>query len=169
MTAEPITQEKAPKFTAVPLTDIPKDAVPDSAPKRRGRPPRDPNAPPGARPGRKPKSMEYRIGAMLIMVNAPIMAFLPGDALSLGEINALAQGLDAQAASSPRFRKYLNAALEATSGGQLVTVSAVIVARRLARHDVLPKALDEQFGKLFEESNLPVTQPEPESPSNGTD
>ena len=79
MTAEPITQDAAPKFQAVPIAELP-EAKPDSAPKRRGRPPRDPSAPATPR-GRKPRSLEGQIGSALVMANLPLMMFATGDAL----------------------------------------------------------------------------------------
>lgn len=171
MVAEPITQEKAPKFTAVPIAEIPQDAKPDSAPKRRGRPPRDPNAP-VVRRGRK-RSMEAQIGSALVMANMPLMLFATNDALDNAEIEALAKALDAQAQSSPRFRKYLETALEATSGGQLATVGIIIIARRMARHEfLLPKAADAQLGSIIgsvaSAAPMPVTDA-PEVESVGSD
>jgi len=164
MVADPITQEKAPKFTAVPITEIPKEPVADSVPKRRGRPPRDPNAEPVARRPRRARSLESQIGSALVMANMPVMLFAAGDALDNAEIEALAKALDAQAQSSPRFRKYLQTALDATSGGQLITVSAIIVARRLARHEILlPKAADEQLGRIIGSVAVVASEPTPEN------
>lgn len=151
MTAEPITQEAPPKFQAVPIPkDVAQEAKPDSTPKRRGRPPRDPNAPPVQRRGRKPRSLESSIGSALVMVNLPIMMFASGDALDNAEIEALAKAIDAQCQTSPRFRRYVQTALDASSGGQLITVSGIIIARRFARHEfLLPKAADDQLGKII--------------------
>lgn len=169
MVAEPITQEKAPKFTAVPIPpDISQEAKPDSAPKRRGRPPRDPNAPVQHRAGRKPRSLEASIGSALVMVNLPLMMFAQGDALDTAEIEALSKAIDAQCQTSPRFRKYVQTALDASSGGQLITVGGIIVARRLARHEILlPKAADDQLGRIL--GSVPtMTAPEPpENTTNG--
>lgn len=172
MTAEPITQEAPPKFTAVPIPqEIKSEAKPDSAPKRRGRPPRDPNAPKRTYT-RRGRSLEASIGSALIMVNLPIMMFASGDALDTAEIEALSKAIDAQCQTSPRFRKYVQTALDASSGGQLITVGGIIVARRFARHEfLLPKAADEQLGRII--GSIPTMVPpeptaEPEPSTNGT-
>lgn len=169
MVAEPITQEKAPKFTAVPIADIPKEPVADTVPKRRGRPPRDPSAPVQRR---KARSLEGQIGSALVMANLPLMMFATGDALDNAEIEALAKAIDAQCQSSPRFRKYVQAALDASSGGQLITVSGIIIARRMARHEfILPKEADAQLGRVIGSvaAAAPMPEPSSEEPStNGT-
>ncbi len=147
MVAEPITQDKPPKFTAVPIADIPKEPVADSAPKRRGRSPRDPNAP--IRP-RKSRSLEASIGATLVTVNLPLMLFAADDALDMAEITALSKAIDAQCQSSPTFRKYVQMAIDGTSGGGLIVIVGMIGARRLARHGILlPKAADAQIGAVL--------------------
>lgn len=128
------------------------DAIgtPDSAPKRRGRPPKDPNAPVVTRRPRASKSLETQIGATLVMVNLPIMAFASGDALDGPEIEALSKAIDAQCKISPTFRKYVAAALEVTAGGQLVGVIGIITARRFARHGVLlPREADAMLGGML--------------------
>lgn len=170
MAAEPIPENgKGKPFIAVPIQE-PIKAEGDSAPKRRGRPPGSRNdATPGTkRPGRKPRSLEPRIGAALVMANLPLMMFASGDALDDGEIAALASALDAQAQNNPAFRKYLMMALDASSGGQLITVGGVIIARRMARHSfLLPKEADAQLGKLFNSGAMPKPEPvaEPEQES----
>jgi len=172
MTTEPITQEVPPKLKAIPIADLPPEAKPDSVPKRRGRPPRDPSAPAPQRRGRKPRSLESQIGSSLVMVNLPLMMFAAGDALDTVEIEALAKAIDAQCQTSPRFRKYVQTALDASSGGQLITVGGIIVARRLARHEILlPKEADEQLGRVLGSAatmTVPTPEPEPEPSQNGT-
>ncbi len=173
MTAEPITQERAPKFTAVPISEIPKEPIADSAPKRRGRPPRDPNAPPGTRKPRRSRSLEQSIGSLLVTVNLPLMLFAPGDALEAVEITALASAIDAQCQTSPRFRKYVQAAIDTTSGGGLIVVVGMIGARRLARHGILlPKAADAQIGAVLSGDLGALTaamkDPEPEAETDTT-
>lgn len=169
---EPITQEKAPAFKAVPITEIPQEAKPDTAP-RRGRKPRDPNAPKRSYTRRSRGSLEQSIGAALITANLPLMMFASGDALDKAEIIALSKAIDAQCQSSPQFRKYVEAALTATSGGGLIVVVGMIGARRLARHGILlPQAADDQIGAVLSGdlsmlSQLPVTEPE-EPSANGT-
>jgi hypothetical protein len=172
MTAEPITQEKAPAFKAVPIAEIPQDAKPDTAPKR-GRKPRDPNAPKRTYTRRKSGSLEQSIGAALITANLPLMMFATNDALDAAEITALSKAIDSQCQQSPQFRKYVETALNATSGGGLIVVIGMIGARRLARHGILlPKAADDQIGAVLSGdlsmlSQLPVTEPE-EPSANGT-
>lgn len=159
-------------FKAVPIASLPPEAIPDSAPKRRGRPPRDPNAPPVTRKRRSKASLETQIGAMLMTFNFAFMVIPPirQDALDEAEISALAKAIDQQAKSSPRFRKYLEAMLGATSGGQLVSVCAIIGARRLARHEIgLPKEADEALGSMLSVvTNAPSTIP-PEDESDKPD
>ena len=175
MTAEPITQETAPKFKAVPIppTEQVTDGKPDSAPKRRGRPPRDPNAPPRTYT-RKSRSLEPQIGAALVTANLPLMMFASGDALDAAEITALAAAIDAQCQVSPRFRKYVQAALDTTSSGGLIVVIGMIGARRLARHGILlPQAADAQIGAVLSGNldalrTVPVTPTEAEHSANGT-
>lgn len=168
-------------FTAVDMDKLPEDAKngettpEDIKPKRRGRPPRDPNAPASQR-GRRPKSLETQIGSALMTFNIPLWAFpqTRNDALDDAEIQALAKALDQQARVSPTFRKYLVGALEATSGGQLVSVLLVITARRMARHEfIFPKEADNALGKMLGAAvNAPdMTPPEPietPEPSNDT-
>jgi len=130
------------------------DALPkvstDTAPRRRGRPPKDPNAPPGVRKPRAARSLETQIGATLVMANLPVMAFASGDALDDAEIVALSKAIDAQCKQSPAFRRYVVGALEITSGGQLVGVVGIIGARRLARHGILlPAEADAMLGKML--------------------
>ena len=109
----------------------------DTSPKRRGRPPKDPNAPKRTYTPRAGKSLETQLGASLVMANLPLLMLDPTDALDEAEIKALAKAIDAQCKTSPRFRKYVMAALEVTSGGQLVTTVGIIGLRRLARHGIL--------------------------------
>lgn len=169
MTAEPVASPQP--FKAVPIASLPPETVSDTAPKRRGRKPRDPNAPPAQR---RARSMETQIGAALMTFNLPLWAFpqTRDDALDEAEITALAKALDAQAQSSPRFRKYLKAALDATSGGQLLTVLMVIGARRMARHNfILPPEADAGLGRMLGSVDQYVpSAPEPgDEPPNVAD
>ena len=124
--------------------------TPDAPPKRRGRPPKDPNAPVTPRKPRASKSLETQIGATLVMFNLPVMAFASNDALDAAEIEALSKAIDAQCKQSPAFRKYVTMALEITSGGQLVGVLGIIGARRLSRHGILlPKEADAMLGTML--------------------
>ena len=147
--------DKPPAFAAVPLASLPPEAAQDTAPKRRrGRQPRDPNAPAVTRRPRARKTLEPQIGAMLMTFNFAFMVIPPirNDALDEAEIVALAKAIDQQAQSSPTFHKYLKTMLDATSGGQLVSVVAIIAARRLARHEIgLPMEADAALGGMLEQ------------------
>lgn len=167
--------ETPPPFQAVPIAQLPPraaDVLADVAPKRRrGRPPRDPNAPIVRRPRRAAKSLETQIGSALMTFNLALWAVPPtrNDALDDAEIKALAKAIDQQARVSPTFRKYLTTALEATSGGQLLSVVMVIGARRFARHEILlPKEADAMLGSMLENiSNAPsVTPTSDDAPSD---
>ena len=117
---------------------------PDAPPEPLAAPPR-PDAPPkrgrgrsaGSSPRASTRSLETEIGAALVQANLPLMVFAPRDALDEAEVVALARALDAQAKRSVTFRKYVQRALEITSGGELLTVGAMIMARRAARHGML--------------------------------
>lgn len=122
----------------------------DKAPKRRGRPPGSKTGT-GTR-GRPRKSLKDQIGATLLTFNLALWAVPPtrNDALDEKEIELLAEAIDNQAKISPQFRKYLEIALAATSGGQLVSVVGIIVARRFARHEfLLPKEADNMLGNMI--------------------
>lgn len=166
-----MTEQTAPQmFQAVPMAALPPEAVNDTAPKRRrGRPPKDPNAPTPIRRagGRRARSLETQIGAALMTFNLAFYVIPPlrNDALDDAEIIALAKALDQQARVSPTFRKYLVAALEATSGGQLMTVGLIIGARRLARHNIiLPTEADATLGFVLENiTAAPSVVPAPDA------
>lgn len=117
--------------------------------------------------GRGPKSLAPEISAFLSLVNGvlivsplgtrPIEAITDvnvaptriGDELDAAEITALAAGIDAQCRRSPRFRKYVEMVLGAGSGGTLMTVIALIAARRAARHGMLPPDVDAMAGMIL--------------------
>lgn len=113
-----------------------------SAPKRRGRPPRDPNAPP--RPRGRPrgkKSLEDGIGGMLIMSNI-LFGFMPqpwrDDAFSENEIIALSKALDTYAQDHARVYKYLSTIVGGGSSStiQLAIVLGTMGVRRLENHGI---------------------------------
>ena len=132
------------------------DGIPQ--PKRRGRPPKDPNAPVRPRQSRT-ANREKQVGGLLVMVNMPVMMFAPRDALDEKEIELLAKAIDAQAKQSRLFEKYLDAALAASSGGQLITVAAIIAGRRLSRHGILlPPEADNMLGNMI--GSVQITTPE---------
>lgn len=142
-----------------PVTQLP-PATGETAPHRgRGRPKGARTSP--AAPSRV--SLETRIAGMLIVANS-MCYFIPplrADALDPTEIAALAKALDAQARQSPRFRKYLEAALTAGSGGQLFGVVALIGARRAARHGILPAEVDAVFAGMLANQSGPMPSAPP--------
>lgn len=111
-----------------------------------------------------PKSLRAEIGAALLSVNtlvlmSPLGTRPPqaafdhtieveriGDELDAAEIDALAGALDAQCRRSPRFRKYVETALGAMSGGGILAIVGIIAARRAARHGLAPAHLDFTLG-----------------------
>lgn len=119
------------------------DAIRETAPKRNG---------PGRPPSRpSTRSLKSEISAAIMQVNLVLMIFPPtrADALDMVEIDALADALDEQAKKSARFRKALEGALLASSGGSLVGVIAIILGRRAARHGIMPIEVDQQLGNLL--------------------
>lgn len=114
-------------------------------------------------------SLKTRIAGLLVTVNFALMLIPPlsNDALSPGELDALAGGIDAQCQQSARFRRYVEAALSAGSGGQLIGVVAMIGARRAARHGVLGPngpAIDAMLGGMFNDKaddSAPSSAPPP--------
>jgi hypothetical protein len=84
------------------------------------------------------------------------------DALDPNEIVFLARAIDAQCKSSPTFRKYVEVALSASSGGQLVMALGFIGARRMARHGVLPEGFDKMLGTQI--AQMVTGNPEADAP-----
>lgn len=152
----------AAEFEAIPTTDVAPSSngtTPpgEQAPRRRGRPPRDPNAEVAPRrPRRASVSLEVRIGAFIAQANIAVTvaaAFVPGmdperDPLELAEIVALTKAIDAEARNHATFRKYLERALAVGSAGQLWLVLIIIAGRRGVRHGVIPggEAVDNALG-----------------------
>lgn len=158
-------------FQAAP-TDIP--TIPDGPPsvdwqtvatdetnpaagrKRRGRPPRDPNAPPTTRKPRassRGKSIKDQIVGTLFMFNLAFM-FMPdpfrGDALDELEIEALADALDKTAQTNPTIHRALTTVMvDGGAIGELAIVGALIAGRRLARHGMIPGEMDERLGTFL--------------------
>lgn len=131
----------------------------EQAPRRRGRPPGSKN--------RSKVSLKAQIGAMLTTLNLVIYVIPPlqPDALDAAEIEALATALDEQAKNNPAFRRYLEMALTAGSGGQLFGVVAIIAARRAARHGMIPAEADGMLGSILQQTtgesaqSIPVPTP----------
>lgn len=152
-----------PEFRPVAGQEVPSG---EQAPRRRGRPPGSKN--------RSKVSLKAQIGAMLTTLNLILYVIPPlqPDALDAAEIEALATALDEQAKNNPAFRRYLEMALAAGSGGQLFGVVAIILARRAARHGVIPQEADGMLGAILQqstgESAASVPIPNTESSGNGS-
>jgi hypothetical protein len=141
-----------------PPTQLPPD-IKETPPKRTGTR-RDTSRATAARR----RSLKPQIAGALMMMNLALTVIPPlrRDVLDEVEINALAEALDEQARQSPRFRKYLEAALTATGGGQLVGILVIVGARRASRHGALPAEVDGQLGALLA---LNAQAPKPAPPS----
>jgi hypothetical protein len=124
------------------------EPIGETAPKRG---PTKPGPKPGAAAARKTASLKPQIASMLITMNLALYIIPPlrVDVLDEVEIEALARGLDEQAKASPRFRKYLEGAIAAGSGGTLMATVAIIGMRRASRHGMLPEVLDQPLGNML--------------------
>jgi hypothetical protein len=105
-------------------------------------------------PTRRYKTLEPQLRSVLVMFNMVAMVVPPlqADALDEAEIFALAKALDQQARQSPRFRKALEGVLSATSSAGLISVIAIIGARRAARHGAFGeqgRAYDPMLGAMI--------------------
>lgn len=112
---------------------------PDGSVKRkRGRPPGSKNKSAGTI-GTRGGSLETQIGALLWTVNIPLQLIpqLQRDALDQIEITALAKAIDAECKKSATFRKYVESALKVQGATSLVSVIALIAARRVVRHEII--------------------------------
>jgi hypothetical protein len=98
-------------------------------------------------------ALKSGVAGLLVTVNLVAMMAPPlrADKLDEIELNALADALVEQARTSPRFRRALEAAVAASSGGALLGVLLIIGARRAARHGVLglTSEVDDQLGTLL--------------------
>jgi hypothetical protein len=120
----------------------------ESAPKRNT---------PKAGPGRpSTRSLKSELSGLLMTLNLAIMMIPPlsRDQMDMVEIEALADALDEQARKSPKFRKALESALAAGSGGTLIGIMAIMGARRAARHGMIGGAehgpeIDQQLGNML--------------------
>lgn len=125
----------------VPVSE---DATAEPVKKRRGRPPRDPNAPKRTYTRRNTKSkrsLEDGIGGMLWMANL-VFGVMPepwnGDAFTPEEIEALAKALNNYAQDHATAYRYLS--LLTAGGGsstiQLAIVIGQITLKRLDNHGI---------------------------------
>lgn len=160
-----------PPLTSVPLGQAPPDERPSwqrlgrrkpgrkagPAAQRRERAPARPREATGAPAGRT-GSLRVRIGGALAMLNmiALVIPATSRDALSPVEVDALAKGVDAQCQASPRFRRYVETALAASGASGLVGVIAMIAARRVARHGIVPEFIDGAIGAMMGDTDTPV-------------
>jgi hypothetical protein len=133
------------------------------------------------------RSLAPEIGAMLALVNGMVIASplgtrpiaaisdasIPaeriGDELDAAEIAALAAAIDAQCRRSPRFRKVVEGMLGAASGGTLVTVVALIAARRAARHGLVPPSVDVMAGLILQSDVEAIANASKASPDDTPD
>lgn len=115
------------------------------------------------------KSLESQIAGTLMAFNFALYVIPPlaNDRLDEAEIAALAKAIDAEAKRSVRFRKMLEGALAVTSGGQLLGIVMIIMARRASRHGILPPEADGQLGAMLGAS-LAAPAPEPANASTVT-
>lgn len=133
-----VAETPEPDNSAAPY-GLNKDGTPA---KKRGRKPGSKNTNSygsGSSTGPRARSLETQIGGLLFMVNMPLQLIpqLQRDALDQVEITALAKALDQQCQRNPRFRKYVESALKVQGASSLVSVVALIGARRVVRHDII--------------------------------
>lgn len=146
-----MTFQAGPKASDLPPTQEP--IVKETAPKRGPGRPRKDGMPMGSGPSIRPSkaSLETQIGSLLVMMNLFVMATpLRSDALDMYEVSALAKAIDQQCKQSPRFRKYVEAALGVGSGGALAGMILMIGARRVARHGMVPAEIDALLGSMIQ-------------------
>lgn len=125
--------------------DAPFGRKPDGTPfkrRARGRPGYDskPQTSTGSRqyaPRRGGASLETQIGALLFMVNTPLLMVLPKDALDSVEIAALASAINDECQRSARFRKIVEQAIAVQGGTSLILVLGAIAGRRVLRHNIV--------------------------------
>lgn len=136
--------DKSEEYADYPVekdADAPYGRKKDGTPARqRGRPAGYTLGPRGTTGARGKASLKTQIAGLLVLVNMPLMMVpaLNVDILAFDEIDALAEALDQQCQVSPAFRKYVEAALKIGGGTSLVGVVAIIVGRRIVRHDLVP-------------------------------
>lgn len=157
-TTGPTTTEDIPPGPDSKWQDMTAAPEENPAKRRRGRPPKDPNAPKRTytrrTASRTSRSLLDQIGGTLTMLNLAF-AFMPepwrGDMLDPSEITALAQALDNAAKANPTMHKYMSAVLvEGGSMADLVLVAGLIAGRRLARHGIIDGEFDARLGTFLE-------------------
>lgn len=124
----------------------------------RARADRAPKRDAGQAPTPRATSLKTRVGAQLTMISM-VMAVIPpisADALSPVEIEMLADGIDRQCKVSPRFRRYVELAVNASSTGGIVAALGIVVARRAARHEIIPEFIDPVLGRMIGDTAEPI-------------
>jgi hypothetical protein len=127
--------------------------VAPAEPKRRGRKayPRDADGniirPDGStsRPAGRTKtksSLESQISGFVTLANMLVNAYKPGMALDQAETTLLVRAIDAQAQTSPKFRKFIENFLKGAGSANLLGVVILIAGRRVARADLIPLPAD---------------------------
>jgi hypothetical protein len=88
-----------------------------------------------------------------------------GDELDDAEIMQLASAIDRQCQRSPRFKRYVELALNGISGGGILGIMAMIGARRAARHGVIDPSYDARLGAMMagDLSSLAAFTPSPDA------
>lgn len=120
------------------------DAAPlvDAAPRRkRGRPPKDPNAPPRDRQPRRATTraqLKTEISSLIALSNGLLkMSPYADDALLEHEINMLSDALTAECEAHPAILRWLKRASGLSPHLALVQAAIIIALPRLVRHGVI--------------------------------
>lgn len=139
-----------------PIDEKPKPGAETKRP--RGRP-RNDGKPAGsveAAPSR-PRNLQQEVAGLLMSLNFGILLIgaMPGfsslqrDRLDEAEILVLSNSIVAEAKRNARFARMVDAALFTAGGAGLLGVIGIIVARRAARHQILPQEADAELGAMF--------------------
>jgi hypothetical protein len=85
-------------------------------------------------------TLETRIGAFLFQTNTLLrqLPWTANDALDPAELTLLTKGIVDECNRHPALRRYVEAALDASSSGGLVLTLVIIVSRRVVRHNLVP-------------------------------
>ncbi|MHB8674582.1 MAG: hypothetical protein ACYDAK_13020 [Candidatus Limnocylindrales bacterium] len=94
---------------------------------------------------------EDAVGGLLFLFNIPLgmMSITAADALEPDEITALAKGIVEQCRTSPAFKRYVQAALRVSGATGILVPLSLVLARRAARHGILPAEADAQMGAMI--------------------
>lgn len=88
-------------------------------------------------------TFETRVGAFIFQTNTLLrqIPWTADDALDAAELTMLTKGIVDEANRHPVLKRYIEAALDASSLGGLALTVTIIAGRRVARHDLLPAGL----------------------------